>query len=272
MPSAFWLGLFLGLLGTGCYVLLARFTEEDLPENYASFNTLLVLAILVNALLVRQVARRAFAASLEPWASLSLIAACLALAAAYVLRTSGRRSRARPVLRAGLAVLVLYVLAETHALARVSGGAALYAAYLLSLVSSALLLGSCLMTMILGHWYLIPYGASFKALIHGAEAFRMACVLRLLTFALAWLLAWRVLRDGTPLAIWMFHADGPLAFSLARVLWGLAAPLAISFLVVRTARMRSNQSATGLLYASLILVLLGELLAYQLMARSGFPA
>ncbi len=272
MPSAFWLGLFLALLGTGSYVLLAKFAEEDLPENYHSFNTLLVLAILVNAVLVRRTARHAFAASPEPWASLALIAASIALAGAYVLRSSGKRSWARLVLRAGLGAGWVYVLVETHALAHGSGGPALYAAYLLSLVSSALLLGSCLMTMILGHWYLIPYGAPFKALIEGAEAFRMACVLRVLTFALVWLLAWRVVRDGTPLALWMFHVEGPLAFSLARVLWGLVAPLALSFLVVKTARMRSNQSATGLLYASLILVLLGELMAYQLMARTGFPA
>jgi hypothetical protein len=60
-------------------------------------------------------------------------------------------------------------------------------------------------------------------------------------------------------------------FFWSRVLWGLAAPLVLAPFVVRTARMKSNQAATGLLYVGLVFVLVGELLAAYLTRRSGLP-
>jgi hypothetical protein len=43
-------------------------------------------------------------------------------------------------------------------------------------------------------------------------------------------------------------------------------------MVDRTARIRSTQSATGLLYVALVFVLFGELIASYLWAASGLPA
>ena len=42
----------------------------------------------------------------------------------------------------------------------------------------------------------------------------------------------------------------------SRVLWGLAAPLVLAPFVVKTARMKSNQAATGLLYVAVVFVLI----------------
>jgi hypothetical protein len=60
-------------------------------------------------------------------------------------------------------------------------------------------------------------------------------------------------------------------FFWSRVLWGLAAPLLLAPFVVKTARMKSNQAATGLLYVGVVFVLVGELLAAYLTLRSGLP-
>jgi hypothetical protein len=60
-------------------------------------------------------------------------------------------------------------------------------------------------------------------------------------------------------------------FFWSRVLWGLVAPLVLAPFVVKTARMKSNQAATGLLYVGVVFVLVGELLATYLTRRSGLP-
>ena len=60
-------------------------------------------------------------------------------------------------------------------------------------------------------------------------------------------------------------------FFWSRVTWGLLAPLLLAPFVVKTARMKSNQAATGLLYVGLVFVLVGELLAAYLTRRSGLP-
>ena len=66
--------------------------------------------------------------------------------------------------------------------------------------------------------------------------------------------------------------DRDLLFLLFRVTWGIAGPVALSYFVFQTAKMRSNQAATGLLYVALIFVLVGELLSAYLTALTRFPA
>ena len=61
-------------------------------------------------------------------------------------------------------------------------------------------------------------------------------------------------------------------FFLFRVLWGIVGPLALSYFIWKTADMKSNQAATGLLYVALVFVLIGELLSSYLTVATGFPA
>ena len=58
----------------------------------------------------------------------------------------------------------------------------------------------------------------------------------------------------------LIYSTTALFFSF-RAITGLAAPLVLAWLVRSTVRIRSTQSATGLLYVALILVLFGELTA-----------
>ena len=61
-------------------------------------------------------------------------------------------------------------------------------------------------------------------------------------------------------------------FFLFRIMWGIVGPLALSWFIWKTADMRSNQAATGLLYVALVFVLIGELLSSYLTVATGFPA
>ena len=66
--------------------------------------------------------------------------------------------------------------------------------------------------------------------------------------------------------------DGNPQFLLQFPDQGLLGPLALSYFIWRTAEMKSNQAATGLLYVALVFVLIGELLSSYLTVATGFPA
>ena len=60
-------------------------------------------------------------------------------------------------------------------------------------------------------------------------------------------------------------------FFWQRVGIGLAAPVVITFLVERTLRIRSTQSATGLLYVAVVFVIIGEMISRFLYLARGIP-
>jgi hypothetical protein len=221
----------------------------------------------------------------------------IAGAAALRLPAGGGREAAPYLFALGVGALLFARLAlwERHGLARVllalllAGGAAVLigAARVLgsrladplaaplvgaSLLASALVLGSALATMILGHWYLIPPPLPFTHLVRGAVVFLLACGVRALVSLLC--IAWFA-RSADPAAAAAFErllrVEGDLVFFALRVFWGIAGPLVLSVLVLRTARLHANQSATGLLYVSVVFVLIGELLSNFLLVESSVP-
>ena len=67
----------------------------------------------------------------------------------------------------------------------------------------------------------------------------------------------------------MWSNDG--VFVWMRILFGLAGPLSLIWFIWKTVEIRSTQSATGILYVQLFLVMSGELLAKYLRVAAGFP-
>jgi hypothetical protein len=134
---------------------------------------------------------------------------------------------------------------------------------LLDDVVSAAVLGTATSAMLMGHSYLI------------APAMTMTPLLRLLAaFALA--LAARIILACLGLYQWT-RADGhvnleteTLAWLVARWLVGFVAPIVLGWLAWETARIRSTQSATGILYVVVIVVFLGELTSLLLVEKTRF--
>ncbi len=133
--------------------------------------------------------------------------------------------------------------------------------------SAAMLLGSVTATMVLGHWYLVDTGLSIAPLASGARLYLGAAGLRVLVTTVA-LLTGGVAALGIASVGDLIYSTTALFFSF-RALTGLAAPFALAVLIRSTVRIRSTQSATGLLYVALILVLFGELTAVFLERISG---
>lgn len=136
-------------------------------------------------------------------------------------------------------------------------------------LSSALLLGAVTVTMILGHWYLVDTSLSITPLRSGARWLWAGVLARWTVVGLALALGgWEVLHV-TRAADLIFSSNG--LFFLFRSLMGLVAPLLLTGLIWQTVKMRSTQSATGLLYVALILVLFGELVSHFLQIATGLP-
>jgi len=132
-----------------------------------------------------------------------------------------------------------------------------------------LFFGAVVWAMNLGHWYLVSKTLPYQLLLWGSSAFAFLAVAR---SALAVVALGFVARSTAPGPLDLLldpMRDG--LFFWSRVLWGLFAPLVLAPFVVKTAQMRSNQAATGLLYVGLVFVMIGELLATYLTLRSGLP-
>lgn len=136
-------------------------------------------------------------------------------------------------------------------------------------LGSSLLLGSVAVSMVLGHWYLVDTRLSIAPLRHGALVFAAAVAVRWLTVVTALSReGWEVVQVTR--AADVFYSTLGLFF-LFRAITGLVAPLLLTGLIWQTVKMRSTQSATGLLYVALVLVLFGELIAQFLTVATGYP-
>ncbi len=130
--------------------------------------------------------------------------------------------------------------------------------------TSALLLGTALTAMLIGHSYLISPGMALTPLMRLLAALGAAIVLRAIV-------------AGVGLGCW---TAGPAAYTLESetVLWlpvrwlvGIVAPLGFGWMAYASARIRSTQSATGILYVAVVCGFLGELLSLLLTRQTGLP-
>jgi hypothetical protein len=137
-------------------------------------------------------------------------------------------------------------------------------------LTSALLLGAATGAMILGHYYLVVLDLPISALRRLTVLLIVALVLRSLVTGFALVGPVHAGYDEARLiAAGLWSADG--IFVWMRLLFGIAGPLSLVWFIWKTVEIRSTQSATGILYVQLFLVLAGELLAAYLRVAAGFP-
>jgi len=138
-------------------------------------------------------------------------------------------------------------------------------------ILSSLLLGSTLMAMILGHWYLVEPKLSIKPFMRLTWAFILILMSRFFLILAGLLFYWKFLPKGKQFLLEkLISVEGDLIFLLQRVLFGLFLPALLSYFVWNTVKIRSTQSATGILYVNLVFVLIGELIGFHLTLKTGF--
>jgi hypothetical protein len=249
----------------GCLLLLPFFPSKEISRGFfALHGGIAALALLLAALLDpawrHAEGLRGGAVLPAPWALASLFV--LSVVGTVLAGASLRRPA--DVVFGGAAVLVAGLF--------LTGRAGLEPGVLptLWLLAGALLAATTTMAMNLGHWYLVTKELDFRHLIRWASAYAAASVFRVLLFAGV---AGAVLagRYGIEVRERILSPFGDGFFAASRLLWGLVGTTTLAVFVVRTARMRSNQAATGLLYVALVFTMVGELLAAYLTIRTGVP-
>ncbi len=190
----------------------------------------------------------------------------LALVAAVYAVALWRGNRAIPVALAGLAAGFVTLLGAAVSWGSDPSGDPLGTILLLvQLVALAAALGGVWAAMVLGHWYLVTPRLPEAPLVRFARWLGLALAVQLVLFVI-----WVGLGAGPAGAPAFAALVGPWAlFVWLRLLVGLVFPLIVSWAAVQTARSRSMESATGLLYINVGTIAAGTILAAGLYFGAG---
>ncbi len=130
-------------------------------------------------------------------------------------------------------------------------------------LTSSAVTGLSLTAMLLGHSYLVAPTMSIKPLQRLIIALGVALLLRIgISIYCLWL--WRQGSAGTldnEVIVWL----------TGRWLAGFLLPLVLGWMAWETSRIRSTQSATGILYVVVIFCVLGELTNQLLLSQTNLP-
>ena len=133
---------------------------------------------------------------------------------------------------------------------------------LANFLGSVLLTGFAMASMWLGHWYLVQPKLSINEL---SRVTGLLILITILRFLWGSYVGGGILRGMSETEIYHYLLSSPAGiFVLMRYCWGLMLPLALCYFIWGTVRIRSTQSATGLLYVMVLSVLTGETLSQYL--------
>lgn len=137
-----------------------------------------------------------------------------------------------------------------------------------SFLSSALL-GVTMSCMLLGHWYLNQPKMRTEELKKMALLFIGLVFARFLFTSIE---LFPLLASKSEMELYRFFlSETKGIFILMRYTWGIIGPLALSYFIWGTVKIRSTQSATGILYVAVVFVLIGEIMSQYLSHFHGVP-
>jgi hypothetical protein len=247
--------LFLTQLSFGCLAALALLRREQIGRGFSRFMAGVVAVAATLALMLTLAPSAAGTSVVSGEQRFMIIAVCVA-AALYIFASGAARARVEtPVL---LLALVLAGVALFEVTRTTMSDVRPHPLTMLSSFGSACVLGGVGGAMVLGHWYLVVPGLSLDHLARLNRASLVALYIRagllVLTLSLFTDRWWQRDLQG-------FRAAYDLLGLGTRVLVGLVAPIVLAHLTAVTVRLKATQPATGILYASTVLVLMGELMA-----------
>lgn len=246
--------LILSQISVGAILMLLWLPIAKLGRGFFSFHAGLALALEVIAHAITRDVREL---QIHAPYGISLLASTLL----FQLR---RLRWATPCLRFAAALGVFALAADAWRINGVGFGVALPA-----ILTSAMVTGALLVTMNLGHWYLVIRGLPIELLGIANKACVAALLLRIATIlagAAMALDAWKHLIQPSAGPVW-----DTVLFLTVRVSFGLAAPLILAWMIHECVKIKSNQSATGILYVSVVFILIGEMSGTYFLLERGVP-
>jgi hypothetical protein len=192
-------------------------------------------------------------------------AALLAFCGLATVALLGRRAWPRAAAWLDLGALGAAAVALVAGALAWGGGSLGVLALLVQLVALCAATGGVFAAMILGHWYLVTPKLPEAPLILLARVLLGVMAVQVVLFA-AWVALAAGPADGAPFSA--LTGDWAL-FVWLRLIVGLVFPLVVSWAAVQTARTRSMESATGLLYINVGTIAAGTILAAGLYFGAG---
>jgi hypothetical protein len=262
MLATFCLRLACGLIGS-----LLLLSAKEVNPRFFRVHFLIVLGLIVVAA-VAGYGR----AGLELWLAISIVAVLTLVASiAWSLEGSpGGRGIVILTLLFLMAALAIEDFLEPASWKPVNGAETRYqtwrdnsAWHFLGSLTSAALLGTATSAMLMGHSYLIAPTMSLRPLLRLLIGLFIAILLRMVVAGIAlwsWSAGHSLLNLEDETVLWL-----PVRWGL-----GFLGPLVLGWMAWKTARIRSTQSATGILYVVVIFCFVGELTSQLLEANTGF--
>ncbi len=258
--------LFLTHLGLGIIFTLVV-VPRDAGVKFFRFNAGLAAALIAAAFALRP------GDALTTSGTIALASLAVSEVAIVIYWATVGRALAsiRPALVAVGCVCGLVALVA-QAIAVNSGGANDFTVLTVaSFLSSAALLGGASTAMILGHWYLVIPSMQVSHLQSIVKVHVVSTVARVVVVVAAVVVAIETWQPGLGPSFRHYIMSVSGVFFWQRVLFGLGGPALLSYLTWETAKIRSTQSATGILYVDFFTVVVGEVLAKYLLLATHVP-
>ena len=265
--------LFLAHLGTGIVFTLAVVSREA-GVKFFRFNSGLAAILLGVALAFRPTGADAIATNAT---ALTALVVCEAAVLVYWATVGRMLASIRPALAATAIGSGAVAIVAQALIASSDRGLPMQVLTLASFLSSAALLGGACTAMILGHWYLVIPSMQVRHLQSIVKVHIVSMLIRVVVVGAAVFLA--IVTPLTPFPgqpglgssfrHYILSSGG--IFFWQRVLFGLAGPAILSYLTWETAKIRSTQSATGILYVDFFTIVVGEVLAKYLLLATRVP-
>ncbi len=230
--------LTLGQLSTGILVFIALVPPSRIGKGFGRFHTALALALWI----------------LATWGNFTtgfwILAALLVLACIL----AGSDAGYYPFLLLSI-IASFYLLITTDAQSHGISG-------VLACVPPVLVLGASSVAMLLGHWYLVTPKLSINYLKMVTIGLLFSILLR------AGFLADTILTNQAALSSNHFYEMYGIFF-WQRIILGLVLTFVLTVMTYLCVRIRSTQSATGILYVVVVFCLVGELIGSYLFMKTG---
>lgn len=126
------------------------------------------------------------------------------------------------------------------------------------IIIGGLVFCSVFYAMNLGHHYLNVPGLPIEHLTRATKVFWVLLMIRLV-WDIYYLMTGEIIVNGEPARLYQFlgHLDG--FFLVIALFFGTLLPLGLVYFVLGTLKVKSTQSATGILYVMVVSVLMGDL-------------
>jgi len=141
---------------------------------------------------------------------------------------------------------------------------------LLNHLAATALLGSVMLTMVFGHWYLVIPRLSIDPLKRLTKVLMGAIAIRIVTI-IASLSVLQVEQNISLHAVLRELTIQQGIFFWPRMIFGVVVPIVLAAMIWSTVKIRHTQAATGLLYLAVVALLFGEFFSKFLLFAVNIP-